>query len=192
MSYTPLTLDTRPLAPCPPPRPGAQAREARRVALEEAVAKGTAPGGGDSKGGGKAKDPRREKTTSIKLLCRRGAAHCAAGRYSKGLGDYQTASELAPGDKALSADTARISLLVQAYAHKDTADAALRGGDAEGARRLYDEALGLAPRFVRCLSNRAACRVALPTPDLAGAVEDCTRALRLLQGLEQVARLALR
>ncbi|CAM9690773.1 unnamed protein product, partial [Phaeothamnion confervicola] len=131
-----------------------------------------------------------------KLLARRGAAFSHKGDYALGAADFRRAALLVPDHAALAADADVVSRLARCAALKQAAEAALADGHGDGASEtgegssggggfaaaceLYTQALAVEPGFVSCLSNRAACHLALGRP--AECEDDCTRALVLLQG----------
>ena len=135
------------------------------------------------------------RTTLHKLLLRRSVASCHLGEFSAaiadqsrvlaaveglhsvGLTDTQATAGLTPA--AILEDLRRLRLLGEADALKREGDTVLAESRLEEARGRYDAALGLLPFHVGSLANRSACRLA--QGDVEGCVEDCSRALELLQ-----------
>ena len=139
----------------------------------------------------------------LRTLSRRGCGLCELGKYVEAKEDYvaalalseENASEGKGGGALASAalsvdertalqdDLGRIEGLMHCTAQKKAGDAAFGGGDAVGAIGLYTNAMewagGKAGSLVTCLSNRAACHIALG--DTVNAVVDCTAALDRLR-----------
>ena len=139
----------------------------------------------------------------LHTLSRRGCGLCELGKYVEAKEDYVTALALSEENAsegggggalasaalsvdertALQDDLGRIEGVMHCTAQKKAGDAAFGGGDAVGAIGLYTKAMewagGKAGSLVTCLSNRAACHIALG--DTANAVVDCTAALDRLR-----------
>ena len=132
-----------------------------------------------------------QRNTVLKLLLRRSIACCHLGHYAEAISDHSrvlstVASLAALGMEtagiepaAVQADLARLRVLVDAEALKKEGDAVFAESRLQEAQEKYDAALALVPLHVGCLSNRSACKIA--AGDLQGCVDDCTRALELLQ-----------
>ena len=147
------------------------------------------------------------KVLLSKLLLRRGSTNCQMGIFSEALNDYTRTSNLLFGyevkknsnssklkddDKyeerefslpgitkpALTADLDRIVRLLNADILKKEGDSLFADNKLQESALKYEEALGLVPVHVGCLSNRSACRLAMK--DVEGCIEDCTDALMLL------------
>lgn len=137
----------------------------------------------------------RDKLTAmlVKLLVRRGGAHCHMGRYPEAIADYSQAqvkcaqlsggglSQLGSGisSETLEADLQRIKHLSHVESLKKAGDALYAEKDIAGALQKYDEVLSALPLHVSALSNRSACHMLLQNPD--AAIRDCNAALELLQ-----------
>lgn len=132
-----------------------------------------------------------QRNTVLKLLLRRSIACCHLGHYAEAISDHSrvlsaVASLAALGMEtagiepaAVQTDLARLRVLVDAEALKKQGDAVFAESRLQEAQEKYDAALALVPLHVGCLSNRSACKIA--AGDLQGCVDDCTRALELLQ-----------
>lgn len=129
----------------------------------------------------------------VKLHLRRGAAVCQLGLYTEALTDYMQASTryqqlhvsqlsaLSAVDitlESITADSQRLKLLVEVDRMKKDADAMFADEKIEDAKLKYTAALQILPVHVGCLSNRAACFMAVG--DLQGCVDDCSTAIALL------------
>jgi tetratricopeptide (TPR) repeat protein len=150
-------------------------------------------GGGGASKNSSSTELGRYGSMLVKLLLRRGAASCQLGQFTEALVDYHDASakfqhlsgqqassfQGAVSVESIAADILRLKLLVGADASKKAGDALLAEGKPQEALGQYTAALATVPVHVGCLSNRAACRMALG--DLAGCVEDCSAAVYLLQ-----------
>ena len=131
------------------------------------------------------------RSTIHKLLLRRSVSCCHLGQYSESISDHSrvlsaVASLAALGmdtggidPAAVTADLARLRVLVDAEALKKQGDAVFAESRLHEALEKYNAALELMPLHVCCLSNRSACKIAVG--DLQGCIEDCTQALELLQ-----------
>ncbi|KAH9190496.1 hypothetical protein AeNC1_007531 [Aphanomyces euteiches] len=115
----------------------------------------------------------------VKVLVRRGTAYCQLGLYSQAKADYGVALTLHPQNEDLQHDFARIGLLEMCAEWKQKGDSAYSSQDYATAREMYSEALKLDGTFISCLSNRAACHLALF--DAFACVQDCSQALTILQ-----------
>ncbi|EQC32861.1 hypothetical protein SDRG_09393 [Saprolegnia diclina VS20] len=129
--------------------------------------------------GATSSDPCGTHRLKVRVLVRRGTAYAQLGYYSQAKADYGVALSMHPENEALQIDFARISRLDECYKVKQRGDMAFTAQDLASARDLYTAALVIDPTFVACLSNRAACHLALL--DAASCVLDCTSALALLQ-----------
>jgi tetratricopeptide (TPR) repeat protein len=135
--------------------------------------------------------PPAEVSMLVKLMLRRGVAQCRLGQIAAALADYEACCSILAGRggqsiqvPGVSADTIRddierLKLIVAADKKKIEADAAFSNSDVSKAQALYSEAIACLPEHVACLSNRSACKIALG--DLNGCIEDCTKAIELLQ-----------
>ena len=123
------------------------------------------------------KELKRDRELRKKVLVRRGTAHCAEGNYVDGLKDYQLAQELVPNDPRIKADCARIAILVQCDALRETGNESFKSRDYVSAASHYSKAIRLDPGQVACYSNRAACRMA--QKDYSAAASDISQALRI-------------
>lgn len=105
----------------------------------------------------------RAQNTKLRLrvIVRRGTAHCQMGDYTAGGQDYELAKVLDPDNVALKADTARVVTLVKCAALKAEGDVLFKEQELERAVGVYTEALVLEPQFVSAISNRAAANLAL-------------------------------
>lgn len=144
-----------------------------------------------------------DKNMMIKLLMRRGSASCQLGLFQESVDDYLRCKDvlrsikllscllpkdavgssgsrvsLVVTDDALDTDIANLLMLLQADGLKKEADSAFAEKNIEVAMSKYSEALALVPVHVGCLSNRAACKIALN--DVEGCIADCTSALGLM------------
>lgn len=140
----------------------------------------------------KSNDSKKHGGMVVKLLMRRGSAACLLGQFTEALTDYsqanvkyqqlsgqQAASLPGLSVESLNADITRLKLLVDAESLKKEGDSLLAERQAADALLKYTASLQLVPVHVSCLSNRAACRMALQ--DLDGCVADCSTAIALLQ-----------
>jgi len=121
----------------------------------------------------------RFKKLKVRLLIRRGTAHCQLAKYEAGLADYNAALIEDPQHQMLQLDVKRIAVLCRCASLKADGDKAFASQDLGQAAQHYTEALELDNSFVSCLSNRAICHLAGGRPEKC--VEDCTAALALLQ-----------
>lgn len=117
-------------------------------------------------------------TSQAKALARRALAYREMGHYQLSLEDFQATQGFAPGDPVLVAEVAKAGSLAKLESAKKEAAARFASGDIDGACELYTAALAVVPEIPSCLSNRAACHLALGRP--AECVRDCTLALELL------------
>lgn len=125
-------------------------------------------------------EPAAAASMRVKLLVRRGTAHCQLGAYGAGHADYSAAHALSGGaDPALAADVARVETLVRCDALKREGDAHFGAREMGAALAKYGEALAADAGFVSCLSNRAVCHLTMGS--CQACVDDCSRALELLQ-----------
>ncbi|KAF0704062.1 hypothetical protein As57867_007417, partial [Aphanomyces stellatus] len=115
----------------------------------------------------------------VRVLVRRGTAYCQLGLYSQAKADYGVALTLHPQNEDLQLDFARIGVLDACAAFKRQGDDAYAAQDHTAAKDCYSQALALDPTFISCLSNRAACHLALC--DAAACIRDCTQALAILE-----------
>ena len=113
-----------------------------------------------------------------RVLARRSLAYRELGHYKLSLGDCRAALVFNPGDAALQRETAHAEPLALCEAAKKEAVARFAKGDIAGACELYTAALAAVPAFPSCLSNRAACYLALGKPQ--DCVRDCTAVLNML------------
>ena len=113
-----------------------------------------------------------------RVLARRSLAYREMGHYKLSLDDCRAALGFNPGDAALQRETARAEPLARCEAAKKEAVARFASGDIAGACEQYTVALAAAPAFPSCLSNRAACYLALGNP--RDCVRDCTAMLDML------------
>ena len=128
----------------------------------------------------------------VKLYMRRGAAACLIGDFTEALVDYhqanskyqqlnmtQLSSIQGVSLESLAMDIQRLKLLVDADSLKKQGDALFAEKNIIEAKAKYDQALSLVPVHVSCLSNRAACNIALD--DYHGCFGDCSTAISLLR-----------
>ncbi|KAG6594138.1 Dyslexia susceptibility 1 candidate protein [Phytophthora cinnamomi] len=116
----------------------------------------------------------------LKLFVRRGTAYCRVGQYTQAKADYGVACSMDTQNPQLRDDFMELVAMEKAHELKVAGDDIFRqGNDLEQAIRKYSDSLQLNPLSIACLSNRAACYLM----QHAGkeCVEDCTRALELLQ-----------
>lgn len=113
-----------------------------------------------------------------RALARRALAYRELGHYRSSLEDFLAALEFSPADHMLQEETARAEPLALCETAKKEAVKRFASGDIAGACKLYTDALAAVPAFPSCLSNRAACYLALGRPQ--ECVHDCTA---VLQGL---------
>lgn len=116
--------------------------------------------------------------SQAKVFARRAMAYHELGHYRLSLEDCRAALTFSPGDPALMAQAEELEPLVVSETAKKEAVARFSSGNIEGACEMYDAALAAVPALPSCLSNRAACHLALSRP--AECVRDCTSALDLL------------
>lgn len=116
--------------------------------------------------------------TQSRVLARRSLAYRELGHYRLSLEDCRAALGFSPGDAALTAEMAVAEPLALCETAKKEATARFASGDIAGACDLYSSALASVPANPSCLSNRAACHLALGRPQ--ECVRDCTAALELL------------
>lgn len=131
--------------------------------------------------------------TLIKLYLRRSVAETQMGKFAEGLKDCRSARDCVEeiwlsGDKEtpkaisidqIEADISRLEKLVFADSLKKEADSLFAESNVDEAILRYTDALEVVPCHVSCLSNRSACHMTLG--DMEKAVEDCTRALSVLE-----------
>lgn len=128
----------------------------------------------------------------VKLYMRRGTAACLAGSFTEALVDYHQASSKyqqlnmtqissiqGVSLESLAIDIQRLKLLVDADSYKKQGDSLFAEKSIHEAKFKYDQAIALIPVHVSCLSNRAACSIALD--DYNGCIEDCSTAISLLR-----------
>lgn len=127
----------------------------------------------------------REHTMVVKLLLRRGTARCQSTDYAAALADFRLAASVRGDDDLLASDIARLEKLVVCATLKAEGDAAVREGQFATAIEKFSQALTVEPTFVSCFSNRAAANMA--AGDFVACVADCTSALRLLAGADDIA-----
>jgi dyslexia susceptibility 1 candidate gene 1 protein len=120
----------------------------------------------------------RTRESRKKLHARKGQALKDLDDLAGALREFQLALELDEFNEDLKADTAQLTLLVQAAAFKDMGDAEFRAKDPRAALLSYGKALALNPDLVPALLNRSACHLKLG--DTAAMVEDCRAALEVL------------
>lgn len=160
---------------------------------EDAGERGSGLGGSGAAGGLRrpgvlgADSVESEKLGLVKLLARRGTAHCKCGDFLRAQADFHAASDVAGRCEAeevrakgpiLEEDARRMGVLADCSLQKGEGDAALRRGAVAEAEQAYAKALELEPAFVPALVNRSVLR------SRQGAWEecraDCTGALRAL------------
>jgi tetratricopeptide (TPR) repeat protein len=128
----------------------------------------------------------------VKLYMRRGAASCLAGSFTEALVDYhqanskyqqlnmtQISSIQGVSLESLAMDIQRLKLLVDADSFKKQGDSLFAEKRIHEAKIKYDQAVALVPVHVSCVSNRAACSIALD--DYNSCIEDCSTAISLLR-----------
>jgi len=133
----------------------------------------------------------QSRSTLFKLLLRRSVAACNLGDFASAISDQSRVLAAVESLRCLGIETGglnpatvmedlrRLRVLVEADTSKKEGDAAFAESRLEEARAKYDAALELLPFHVGSLSNRSACRLA--QTDLQGCVDDCTKALELLE-----------
>lgn len=136
--------------------------------------------------------PPKNGALLVKLYMRRGAASCLAGSFTEALVDYhqanskyqqlnmtQISSIQGVSLESLAMDIQRLKLLVDADSLKKQGDSLFAEKSIHEAKIKYDQAMALVPVHVSCLSNRAACSIALD--DYNSCIEDCSTAISLLR-----------
>lgn len=113
-----------------------------------------------------------------RALARRALAYRELGHYKLSLDDCRDALGFNPGDATLQREIAISEPLALCEAAKKEAVVCFASGDIAEACRLYTNALSAVPTFPSCLSNRAACHLALGRPQ--DCVDDCTATLEIL------------
>ncbi|CAM9825481.1 unnamed protein product, partial [Discosporangium mesarthrocarpum] len=116
--------------------------------------------------------------SQARAFARRAMAQAELGQYHLSREDYRAALQFSPGDAGLKASVASAEVLARCEVAKRGAATKFAAGDFKGAHDLYSEVLELEPSFPSCLSNRAACHLALGSHE--ECVRDCTAALLLL------------
>eukprot|EP01084_Bolivina_argentea_P151226 263976_1 len=102
-----------------------------------------------------------------RLLVRRGTALSRQGLFQLALDDYRSALTCCPDDEEIIRDTERMDMLVLSNGYKQRADCLVENGSFQEAIALYGQrgpwlqAIDTTPTHVACLSNRAACFLAL-------------------------------
>lgn len=119
-----------------------------------------------------------EGARQARVLTRRALAYRELGHYRLSLEDCRAALEFSPGDPGLTSEVAIAEPLAACEGFKREAAARFAAGDIESACKLYTAALTTVPALPSCLSNRAACHLALGRAD--DCARDCTAALNLL------------
>lgn len=116
----------------------------------------------------------------LKLFVRRGTAYCRVGKLTEAKADYGVALSMDNQNVALHDDFLQLVAVEKAQELKAAGDKCFREQQQlEQAVALYTDSLRLNPLSIACLSNRAACFLVLRA--FEKCVEDCTRALELLQ-----------
>ncbi|KAG7390970.1 hypothetical protein PHYPSEUDO_006105 [Phytophthora pseudosyringae] len=116
----------------------------------------------------------------LKLFVRRGTAYCRIGQYSQAKADYGVACSMDTQNPQLRDDFMELVAMEKAQELKQSGDSIFREGkELDKAIQMYSDSLQLNPLSIACLSNRAACY--LLQHSAKKCVEDCTRALELLQ-----------
>ncbi|OWZ21780.1 hypothetical protein PHMEG_0003610 [Phytophthora megakarya] len=116
----------------------------------------------------------------LKLFVRRGTAYCRVGQYSQAKADYGVACVMDNQNPHLRDDFMELVAMEKAQELKQSGDDIFREGkDLDKAIQMYSDSLQLNPLSIACLSNRAVCY--LMQHAAKQCVEDCTRALELLQ-----------
>ncbi|KAE9028632.1 hypothetical protein PR003_g5713 [Phytophthora rubi] len=116
----------------------------------------------------------------LKLFVRRGTAHCRVGQYSQAKADYGVACSMDNQNPQLRDDFMELVAMEKAQELKESGGEIFRQGkDLDQAVQKYSESLQLNQLSIACLSNRAACY--LMQHSAKECVQDCTRALELLQ-----------
>jgi len=116
-----------------------------------------------------------------RCLFRRGIAHVRLGMTDQALADVDAAAKFAEDNEELKDDLEELRRACaenKAIKLKQEGDALFKGGDAAGATQRYTAAIEEDDGCFQIWSNRAACH--LSAGDYAACVEDCTRALNLL------------
>ncbi|GAB9465922.1 hypothetical protein Gpo141_00003308 [Globisporangium polare] len=133
---------------------------------------------GDSTGGGSSMLVHYR--LRLKLFVRRGTAYCRVAKFTEAKADYGVALSMDNQNPTLQDDFLQLVAVEKAQELKDLGDACFRGSkQLEKAVTHYTDSLRLNPLSIACLSNRAACF--LVRNEFAKCVQDCTRALELLQ-----------
>eukprot|EP00873_Tetraselmis_striata_P001874 jgi/Tetstr1/422138/TSEL_012993.t1 len=128
-------------------------------------------------------------TMRLRLLARKGAAHCQLDELPQALAAYEAAVAASPDDATLAANVEEVRAAMSpadAASLRGRADARVKAGDPLGGAEAYSMLLGLtgltpAERLAG-LSNRSVCY--LMAGDFQPALNDCNAALvMLLEGL---------
>ena len=122
-----------------------------------------------------------QQKMKMKVLVRRGSAYCQLGMFGEAKADYGFVLSMSPQQPELQEDFARISLLQQGSNLKEDGDALCMEGKHQEAIDAYSRALELDPCYISCYTNRATCFLA--TGNSKAAIEDCSRALEILEVL---------
>ncbi|KAL3668858.1 hypothetical protein V7S43_006150 [Phytophthora oleae] len=116
----------------------------------------------------------------LKLFVRRGTAYCRVGQYNQAKADYGVACSMDNQNLQLRDDFMELVAMEKAQELKQSGDKIFReGNDLNKAIQMYSDSLQLNPLSIACLSNRAACY--LMQHSAKECIEDCTKALELLQ-----------
>lgn len=116
----------------------------------------------------------------LKLFVRRGTAYCRVAKYTQAKADYGVALSMDNQNPMLQDDFLQLVAVEKAQELKDAGDSCFRDRkQLDQAVAHYTDSLRLNPLSIACLSNRAACF--LLQDAFAKCVDDCTRALELLQ-----------
>lgn len=115
----------------------------------------------------------------LKLFVRRGTAYCRVNKFTEAKADYGVALSMDNQDATLQDDFQQLVALEKAQELKAAGDKCFCEQQLEQAASLYSDSLRLHPLSIACLSNRAACSLALNAFETC--IQDCSRALELLQ-----------
>jgi dyslexia susceptibility 1 candidate gene 1 protein len=167
---------------------------------------------GTSRGSDDAEEIQKLQKLQLKLFFRKGICHCHLGDYSEAIKDYQaghalmiqsnkrntaTATDtITQEDKeeeedkeedlkkiqSIAQDIMKLQQLEACHELKKKADTSFGQKNLKEALSEYSSALELIPHHVGCLSNRAACKLALN--DFNGCIQDSTLALTILNNTE--------
>lgn len=123
----------------------------------------------------------QEMMKRARCLFRRAIAHTRLGMTGPALADLDAAQKICPDNEALKDDLEELrrSAVDSPYVKaKESGDKAFKSGDMQGACEWYAKAIDADGGCFQAYSNRAACYLSLE--DFSSCVEDCTKALDLI------------